>query len=320
LPALLEIAETLENSKVEAQDRSVESNPLAGLVAMHRWGWISIEQYALARGVSYRQANKHLKEFAEKHGITKSITTKHPGLRGSGISLYGLTAAGERTLLEECPSLGDAKSLPSFVNHGGKFLHKHDIISSILTAEFCIGGSDRFFITNLLAEFERSKGRMNTAPTAINITSANEPIRFIPDAFVDILDQETGLTVRYFIELDRGHETVISLKANDPGKTLMGMFLNYWRYFAECENPEMMRVLLIGAKPSVISHCLKAIPWGDFQPIGDWTPANAFRLSRLPDSVGVRKSKKPRVNGNFFGPVWSRPGHSTKTPLLVGFD
>ena len=305
MTAVVKVADFGARRKVEEQSPPVESDPLAGLLAMNRWGRISIEQFALARHISYQQAVTNLIKFKEA-GIVKPVRTSRPGIDGRGMMLYGLTLRGHKLLRGDHPDAPERQRLKQVVHQTMHFNHRMDIMSAMITAGASLPDIG-VFIKSERADFERGK------PISLMVDGKT----LVPDAVLET-EGETGDGVTFLIEVDRGTEPIVSQSSRYAGKTIVENFARYWRFLQTVENPAAYRVLLIAHGESRIDQIMQKVPWRSMQPIGDWTPDRAFRIAEFFSAVGRTRPGVQRIRGNFWGPVWRRPGHDDFVPLLRG--
>lgn len=301
--AVVSIAEFGEEHNLEAQGPLVETDLLAGLVAMARWGRLSTEQYALARQVSYRQATADLNNF-EAEGLVSAIRTRSSRYSGQGLKLYGLRTGGFRLLEEDERDLSLSKRSAKSVKLTAKFDHKYDIITALISARAHLEGKGAWIIHERAeSDFHLVKGTQK--PTYID--------GIIPDAILQTEDG-AGNQARYMIEVDRKSERIRNLR----GKSIVSMCSAYWSCLEKLDDPKSFRILITVPDEKRLHAILGQVPWGSLKPIKGWTPGRAFRVSIFEQSVGEIRSGEPRKNGNFWGPVWYAPGSSEPMPLLRG--
>ena len=305
--AMVEIADFFGSRKTVSQSPPVESDPLAGLCAMQRWGRISAEHYALARGLGYDASLRSLKKHIDK-GFVGMIRATRPNISGVGMKLFGLSKAGYEFLHCEDPSIDERRIPVKVMHHAGKFLHRMDIIAALLSARAQLAGSG-VFIESEAADFNSRRSRTSGAATVLAAGKAN----LIPDAILDTED-DAGNRARYLIEVDRGTEQITSNVPNR--KTLLGMFASYWRFLESADDAFRHRVLVTVPDEKRRQRILSEIPWSEMRPINGWGPDRFFRVAVFSQAVGVSRANTKRVRGNFWGPVWKRPLVDGDVPLL----
>jgi len=305
--AMVEIADFFGPRKTVSQSPPVESDPLAGLYAMQRWGRISAEHYALARGLGYDASLRSLKKHIDK-GFVGMIRATRPNISGVGMKLFGLTQNGHALVQAEHTAVGERRAPPKIVHHTGKFLHRMDIIAALLSARAQLGGSG-IFIEREVADFDQRRSRTSGAATVLAAGKAN----LIPDAILDTED-DAGNRARYMMEVDRGTEQITSNVPNR--KTLLGMFASYWRFLESSDDAFRHRVLVTVPNEKRLGRVLAEIPWTEMRPINGWGPDRFFRIAVFGNAVGVSRANTKRVRGNFWGAVWKRPLIEGDVPLL----
>ena len=299
----LEIADFSLRHKIESYTPPTEIDPLAGLLAMQRWGRISIEQYAISRGLSTQQAIANLKRFEEQK-LVESVRLTVRRETKNGMKLYGLTNRGFALLQEDYPHLEVRKKPQKQVVYSTIFEHKYNTICAILSAQFnlqkyCV------YLDNHFADFERKSRFSSTSPTALPVTGK----KLIPDAILDIGDDD-GNEARYFVEVDRGTEPVMPYKAGTENRSIYSMVKEYSEYFLKNYSEKTRRVLFITTSEKQFRDVMVRIPWDKL------SASDYFRIAHYDDAVGRAASGEKRIRGNFWGPIWQTPKQGQFVPLL----
>jgi len=214
--------------------QAISPAALAGLLALHRYRLLSVDQFARASALKPSHVRDLLRVY-ERQKLLGSIG--NVGLRGGSKApkLYFLTRTGYDTLCDAGGFLDD--DIGAFVRpHTGArwtpvMAHRMATIDLLLSVEVTLAEFPRYRLIRTFHEYRRvPKGRGPVQPETSDYVA--EPFtprnRVVPDAGFVLENSESGQRGLYFIETDRGTERLTA--GREGSYSVLDKFRLYERY------------------------------------------------------------------------------------------
>ncbi len=213
---------------------TVSSNTLAGLLAIHRYRFLSVDQFARASDLRPSHVRDVLRVF-ERKAILGSIG--NVGLRGGSKApkLYYLTRSGYQTMLDAgglfTEEVGQFRKAHTSTKWTPVMAHRMATIDVLLAAENALKNSDTYRVVDTRHEYRRVKrGRHGDQPETSDFVAKEEisENRVVPDAAFVIERFDTSTRGLFLVELDRGTERLS--RGSPSGYSISDKFQLFERY------------------------------------------------------------------------------------------
>jgi len=288
---------------------------VAGLVAIHRYRFLTIPQFAQTASFSFDHAAEVLRRF-ESRGIVGHFG--HVGIPGRGKTpkVYFLKRKGFELLKRECDLHPEA--LGSFVeahmeaSWSPQMYHRLRLLDLLIALEVQMRAVPRLALVKTLLEYRRTKrgGRIARETTDFVADEETPENRIIPDAAFVLENRETTRRALFFLEMDMATERITTTIPSDRRITLRFKIEQYDRY------------LTSGRFATTYA------PWGPFRSFtllfvtfGQERVENIrSALSDLPQELHAfhRFATFEEASAGFLGPVWSSrsPGDERRYTIV----
>lgn len=212
---------------------NVSERGLIGLLAIYRYRYLSIAQFAKASGLKETFVREILREY-ERKGFLGAIG--NVGIRGQGKTpkLYYLTKKGYELILEasgrEEDELGSYKAASTSARWSPIMYHRLATVDLMLAVEAGVMALPDYRLVEMFLEYRREKraGKM-TPETSDYVETPEIPAnRLVPDAAFILENVSTGKRGLFFIETDMGTERITT--ASSEAYSLAEKFRQYERY------------------------------------------------------------------------------------------
>ena len=213
---------------------TITENVLEGLLAIHRYRFLSVDQFARASCLKASHVRDVLRTF-ERKSLLGSIG--NVGLRGGAKApkLYHLTRSGYAAMLEAGGLLEDEIGAYRKAHTANRWTpvmaHRLATIDLLLAAEEGLHAHARYRLVATFHEYRREKkGRHGDQPETSDFVAEEEVSenRIVPDAAFILENLETGTRGLFFIETDRGTERLS--RGSPGGYSISDKFRLYERY------------------------------------------------------------------------------------------
>ncbi len=291
----------------------------AGLLSMWRWGVISVQHFAAAAGVSYRQANDIIKPDLLRFKLVKSPKIIQQEKKdGRPPVMLALAQAGYDRLCEaihdswhvENPEkiLGPFHAPCSSLDWKGKRAHRLGLIDMLIAIERNARSHGGAGLRDVIPEFQSWQGLKK--PTLITLSTNSS---FQADAALIMTKDENSWL--QMIEYDLGTETIVSEDATRLQDTLEGKAKLHWRYMSSerfidrfSVTSDQLYVLFItttrARRDSIINKLASKLDCGGVLPIRGIAPHEVFFFTTIDDA-----------KDDFFGRHW-RDLHGNPSSIL----
>lgn len=291
---------------------SLSERAATGLLAMHRYRFLSIAQFAAASGLKPTFSGELLRDYERKKLLG---SFGNVGIRGYGKTpkLYFLTRRGHDLLVADSGLPAETIGPYKLPHRGARWspvmYHRLATIDLLLALEAALETRPHLCLVEVFLEYRRVRRNEVFVPetsdhVALAQTGAN---RIVPDAAFVIENAENGRRALFFLETDRGTERVHSRAG---GYDLIGKCRKYERYLTGGRFAETYRRL------------------GEFRfftlLFATTVPARVARLREASEALAAdlhpyfRLADFDAAQRDFLGPVWlSRdPADTALYPLV----
>jgi Replication-relaxation len=294
---------------------SLTDTAALGLYFIHRYRFLTIEQYARAAGVSRDAASDRLREM-ERHGFLGHFG--NVGIKGYGKvpKAYFLTRKGYELLTRETDIPAELfephKDTHVATRWSPKMYHRLRTIDLMIAAEVEIRKRPHLSIVKTFTEYRQVRRGNRVARETSDFVEATETPenRIVPDAGFILENVETGRRGLFFIEMDMATERIITQITQDRRLTVRHKLEQYDRY-------------LTGGR-----FAQTYAPYGEFRSFSllfvslGWERIDNIRAQAgdLPSELAgyYRFTTYAEAMANFLGPIWkSRALSDTQTYPLV---
>jgi len=212
---------------------SITQASLQGLLAMHRYRLLSVDQFARASGLKASHVRDILRVF-ERKKILGSIG--NVGLRGGSKApkLYYLTRSGYQAMLDAGGLF--AEDIGGYVRpHTGTgwtpvMAHRMTTIDLLIAAEVGLARNPTYRLVKTFHEYRRVvRGKSQVPETSDYVAEPfDSTTRIVPDAAFVCENEATGNRGLFFLESDRGTERLTS--GAEGSYSVIDKFRLYERY------------------------------------------------------------------------------------------
>jgi Replication-relaxation len=272
-----------------------------GLYFIHRYRFLTIEQYARAAGAKRDAASERLREL-ERHGFLGHFG--NTGVRGYGKTpkTYFLTRKGYELLTREAdlpPGLIEPyKETHVAARWSPKMYHRLRAVDLMIAAEVAIRSRPHLSMARTFTEYRHVKHGTRISRETSDFVAPEESSenRIVPDAGFILENVESEKRGLFFIEMDMATERILTQITQDKRLTLRHKIEQYDRYltggrfaqtyarFGEFRFFTLLFVTLSDERISNILHALADLP----------AELHAY----------YRFSTFERAKADFLGPHW----------------
>jgi Replication-relaxation len=294
---------------------SLTDTAALGLYFIHRYRFLTIEQYARAAGVSRDTASDRLREM-ERHGFLGHFG--NVGMRGYGKvpKAYFLTRKGYELLRRET-DIPEELFEPHKETHvatrwSPKMYHRLRTVDLMIAAEVAVRERPHLTMVKTFLEYRqvRRGNRVCRETSDFVDTAETSENRIIPDAAFILENVESERRALFFLEMDMATERIVTKISQDKRLSLHHRFSQYDRYLKSLRYRETY------AAYGEFRHFTLL-----FVTIGEARVENVrAEMHDLPEGLAqyYRFTTFDRAMGDFLGPIWkSRSLSDTKIYPLV---
>lgn len=212
---------------------SITPATLQGLLAMHRYRLLSVDQFARSAGLKASHVRDVLRVL-ERKKLLGSIG--NVGLRGGSKApkLYYLTRSGYDAMLDAgglfAEDVGGYVRPHTSTGWTPVMAHRMTTVDLLISAEISLAEIPGYRMVKTLHEYRRvNRGKIQMPETSDFVA---EPFdarsRIVPDGAFIVENVETGSRALFFVESDRGTERLTS--GAEGGYSVLDKFALYERY------------------------------------------------------------------------------------------
>jgi hypothetical protein len=214
---------------------SLTDTAALGLYFIHRYRFLTIEQYARAAGVSRDTASDRLREM-ERYGFLGHFG--NVGMRGYGKvpKAYFLTRKGYELLKREA-DIPEELFEPHKETHlatrwSPKMYHRLRTIDLMLAAEVAVRERPHLTMVKTFTEYRQVRRGNRVCRETSDFVDAPETSenRIVPDAAFILENVESERRALFFLEMDMGTERIVTRISQDKRLSLHHRFSQYDRY------------------------------------------------------------------------------------------
>lgn len=293
----------------------ITERTLRGLLAMHRYRFLGIAQFAKASGLKPASAGDALRDLERKKilGWFGNV-----GIRGYGKTpkLYYLTRRGFEVLIEVsgmADELGQYKIPHTGTRWSPVMYHRLATVDLMLAMEHAVRSRAHFKVAETFIEYRRVKrGQKVVSETSDYVVDEERPDnRITPDASFILEQTQKGKRALFFLETDMGSETIEA--GGDDAYSIIKKLRQYERY-------------LVGGR-----FAQTYAPFGDFRfAVVLFVTCSPVRIGNVRERSGTldkrmhsffRLGAFDEVSEDFLGGVWrSRDVTDDRLHALVRKD
>src|SRR5688572_22314423 len=194
---------------------SLTDTTTLGLYFIHRYRFLTIEQYALAAGAKRDAASERLREL-ERHGFLGHFG--NTGVRGYGKTpkAYFLTRKGYELLTRESDIPAELfephKETHVAARWSPKMYHRLRTIDLMIAAEVSVRERPALTLARTFTEYRHVKRGTRVSRETTDFVSSEETPenRIVPDAGFILEHIESGRRGLFFIEMDMATERIVT--------------------------------------------------------------------------------------------------------------
>ena len=205
-----------------------------GLLAIQRYRFLTVDQYARITALLHDTASKQLLRY-ERGGLLGFLG--NTGIRGFGKTpkVYFLTRKGYELLSRECgippELLGAHKDIKVESRWSPQMYHRLRTVDLLISLEIAVRNRPRLALVHTFLEYKRVKtGNRIERETTDYVDGETADNRVVPDAACILENRQSGKRALFLIEMDMATERIVSVVFRDNRSSLHYKFAQYDRY------------------------------------------------------------------------------------------
>jgi protein involved in plasmid replication-relaxation len=212
---------------------ALTSGTLAGLACMHKYRFLTIQQFARYTCVRYDHAAEKLRELENRRIVGYFGYTSIPG-HGKTPKVYFLARRGYEWLINE--SDGAEEEIGAFRDVHREFTwtpqmyHRLRILDCFIALECAARDRGHLELIETLLEYRRRKGTLERETTDYIDDREIAENRIVPDGAFVLGNLQTGRRGLFLLEMDMGTERITVRSSSDKRATIRGKFEQYDQY------------------------------------------------------------------------------------------
>jgi hypothetical protein len=216
-----------------AKGLALTHGTLAGLACMHKYRFLTIQQFARYTAVRYDHAAEKLRKLENRRVVGYFGYTGIPG-HGKTPKVYFLTRRGYDWLINESDGaedeIGAFRDVHREFTWTPQMYHRLRLLDLFIGLEIAVRRRPHLHLVRTLLEYRRVRGT-HTRETTDYVTDIPVPEnRIVPDGAFVLANRETGRQALFFVEMDMGTERITSAESRDQRATILLKFQQYDRY------------------------------------------------------------------------------------------